>query len=218
MKMHGPLEINENIFELNNSIAEENRKLFNEKKVYAVNVMGAIGSGKTKLIETLAELLPLKSGAIAGDVVSDMDAKRFKAKQIPCVGIDTGKACHLDAHLVQHALHDLPLGEIDVLFIENVGNLVCPADFDLGEHLKIVVVSVSEGDDIIAKHPMIFRESHAVVINKVDIAKAVDASVEKMASDAIKLNPEFKVFRTSIKEGTGIKEIAAWIKGKAKKQ
>ncbi len=213
--MHGPLELNENIFDLNRRIAEENRKMLDEKRVFAVNVMGAIGSGKTKLIETLVEMLPLECGAIAGDVVSDLDAARFKAKKIPCIGINTGKLCHLDAHMVQHALHELPLEKMQLLFIENVGNLVCPADFDLGEHLKVVVVSVSEGDDIIAKHPVIFRESDAAIINKVDIAEAVEASVEKMAADAKKLNPAFKVFETSIKNREGIKEIASWLKERA---
>ncbi len=214
--MHGPLEINENIFSLNKRIAEENRKLLTEKKTFAVNLMGAIGSGKTILIEKLSAMLPFKCGAIAGDVVSDLDANRFKEKKLPCVGINTGKSCHLDAHVVQHALQELPLEKIDVLFIENVGNLICPADFDLGEHLRIVIVSVSEGDDIIAKHPVIFKESHAIIINKVDIAEAVNASAEKMATDAHRLNPNAKVFITSIKTGTGLKEIKKWLEEKIK--
>ncbi|MDP1553281.1 MAG: hydrogenase nickel incorporation protein HypB, partial [Methanobacteriaceae archaeon] len=144
---------------------------------------------------------------IAGDVISKFDAGRFEQYNVPVIGLNTGKECHLDAHLVEHAFHDLPLDEVDVLFIENVGNLICPVDFDLGAHMRMVVISVSEGDDTVEKHPLIFKEADLVVINKVDIADAVGADKNKMMDDVLKLNPDVQVIQTSLKTGEGFKEI-----------
>jgi hydrogenase nickel incorporation protein HypB len=123
------------------------------------------------------------------------------------VGLNTGKECHLDAHLVEHALHDMPLEEIDILFIENVGNLICPVDFDLGSHMRMVVISVTEGDDTVEKHPLIFQDSDLVVINKVDLASAVGADSDKMVNDVKQINPEVQVIKTSLKTGSGFDEV-----------
>lgn len=205
--------VGRDVFEINNRIAERNRKLFREKGILAINLMGAIGSGKTALIEVLSKRMKdYRIAAIAGDVVSDLDAKRLEKTGIPVVGVNTGRECHLDAHLVEHALEKLPLEEIDILFIENVGNLICPVDFDLGALVNIAIVSVSEGDDTVEKHPMIFASSNAAIINKIDIAEAVSADPLKMRDDALRINPDLKVFLTSIKTGKGLDEFIDWIK------
>ncbi|RLG56746.1 MAG: hydrogenase accessory protein HypB [Candidatus Hydrothermarchaeota archaeon] len=208
------VKIGHDLIKANKELAERNRRLLNEKKVIAFDIMGAIGSGKTSLIEYLIEELKKKGysiGVIAGDVISEIDARRFKKHGIVVKGVNTGKECHLDAHLVEHALEELPLDELDVLFIENVGNLICPADFELGSHVRMVVVSVSEGDDIVAKHPMIFRVAHAVIVNKVDIASYVNCDVDKMIEDAKKINPKIKYFKTSVKTGEGLKDFLNYV-------
>ncbi len=201
------VEIQHDIMLANKKLADRNQKILDKSNVFAVDVLGAIGSGKTSIIETLIEKMNYKIGVIAGDVISKFDAKRFEQYEVPVVGLNTGKECHLDAHLVEHALEDLPLDEINLLFIENVGNLICPVDFDLGSHIRMVVVSVSEGDDTVEKHPLIFKDADLVVINKVDIAKAVNADEEKMVSDARMLNPDVQVIKSSLKTGEGIDEI-----------
>ena len=208
------IDVARDVTQINRKIAERNKKTLAEQDVFAVDVLGAIGSGKTYLIEKIVGKIgkDLRIGAIAGDVISDADAGRLKKLGIPVVGLNTGKECHLDAHLVEHALDQLPLEKLDLLLIENVGNLICPVDFPLGSHRRIVVVSVSEGDDTVEKHPMIFLDCDLAIINKIDIADAVDASVEKMESDAKKINPKLKVIRTSLKNGTGLPEVIAWIR------
>lgn len=209
MNMHkiAEVEIQHDIMVANRKLAKRNQKILDKSDVFAVDVLGAIGSGKTSLIEALIQNMDHKIGVIAGDVISKFDAGRFQKYQVPVVGLNTGKECHLDAHLVEHALGDLPLDGIDLLFIENVGNLICPVDFDLGSHLRMVVISVSEGDDTVEKHPLIFKEADLVVINKVDIAEAVGADQEKMVQDVKKLNPDVAVIKSSLKTGKGLEEI-----------
>jgi hydrogenase nickel incorporation protein HypB len=201
------VEIQHDIMVANRKLAKRNQKILDKSNVFAVDVLGAIGSGKTSLIEALIQNMDYKIGVIAGDVISKFDAGRFQKYQVPVVGLNTGKECHLDAHLVEHALGDLPLDGIDLLFIENVGNLICPVDFDLGSHLRMVVISVSEGDDTVEKHPLIFKDADLVVINKVDIAEAVGADQEKMVQDVKKLNPDVAVIKSSLKTGKGLEEI-----------
>ena len=203
---------------INKKHAEENRKLFDGLGLTAVNIMGAIGSGKTIMIEKIVGELggEIRIASIAGDVVSDMDARRIEKTGIPVVGVNTGKECHLDAHMIEHAARKLDLAGVSLLLIENVGNLVCPADFDLGTHRSVVVVSTSEGDDIVEKHPMIFLISHVCIINKIDIAEAVGASVEKMARDALRINPKLAVFKVSFKTGEGVGALMAWVRDLAR--
>ncbi len=133
------VEVQHDIMEANRKLARKNQKMLDNNQVYAVDVEGAIGSGKTTLIEALIDSMDYNIGVIAGDVISKYDAGRFENHEVPVVGLNTGKECHLDAHLVEHAFHDLPLGDIDLLFIENVGNLICPVDFELGSHMRMVV-------------------------------------------------------------------------------
>jgi hydrogenase nickel incorporation protein HypB len=196
------IEVQEDLLAANRELAQRNRELLDESSVVAIEVSGAIGSGKTTLIELAAkELKDYRIAAIAGDVVASLDAGRFAKLGIPTVPLNTGKECHLDAHLVSHAIEKLPLDELDIIFIENVGNLICPADFELGAHARVVVVSVTEGDDTIAKHPAVFRKAQLAVINKVDIAAYVDADPERMAEDARKINPSLEVIQVSAKTG-----------------
>jgi hydrogenase nickel incorporation protein HypB len=204
---HIDVRIEKDVYDVNNRIAEHNAEHLKSHGVRAFDLLGAIGSGKTALIERLVPLLVKKqkrAGAIAGDVYGDDDFKRIRSLGIPAYNANTGKECHLDAHLVEHAIDHLPLDEIDVLFIENVGNMVCPTDFKLGAEKRIVIVSSTEGDDVVNKHPMMFRDCTIGVINKVDLAEAVGANLDRMESDIHRYNPSMKVFRTNLKTGDGI--------------
>ncbi|NOZ58138.1 MAG: hydrogenase nickel incorporation protein HypB [Euryarchaeota archaeon] len=202
------VEVQEDLLQANRELAERNRRLLEEKGVVAVEVSGAIGSGKSTLIElAVGELKQYRIAAIAGDVVASLDAERFRRLGIEVVPLNTGRECHLDAHLVGHALEQLPLEELDLIFVENVGNLICPADFELGAQVRVVVVSVTEGDDIVAKHPGIFRRAQLAVINKIDLASFVGADPEKMARDARRLNPELEVLQLSARTG---ENLSSW--------
>jgi len=195
------------IFDINNKIAMNNAKLLQKHGVRAFDLLGGIGSGKTALIEHVVPLLRernLSSAAIAGDVYGDDDFKRVEALGIPARNINTGKECHLDAHMVEHALDHLPLDSVDILFIENVGNMVCPTDFALGAEKRIVVVSSTEGDDVVNKHPMMFRNCSIGVLNKIDLAEAVGADLTRMEQDMHRYNPDMKVFLTNMKSGQGL--------------
>ncbi len=202
------------VLEVNSELARRNRDTLEKHGITAFNIMGAIGSGKTLLIEKTIERLgnSLRIGAIAGDVIARIDAARFEKHGIPTIGLNTGKECHLDAHLVEHGLLELPLDSLDILFIENVGNLICPADFELGEHKKVVIVSVSEGDDIVEKHPLIFSTADLIIVNKIDIAEAVNADADKMVSDARLINPRIDVLKMSLKTGEGFGEWVDFVK------
>ena len=207
------VEVQHDIMVANRKLARKNQRILDKDRVFSVDVVGAIGSGKTSLIEAIIDAVDYKIGVIAGDVISKYDAGRFENHNVPVVGLNTGKECHLDAHLVEHALHDMPLEDIDVLFIENVGNLICPVDFDLGSHMRMVVISVTEGDDTVEKHPLIFQDADLVVINKVDLAEAVGADSDKMVRDVKELNSEVQVIKTSLKTGTGFEEVIKAIDG-----
>lgn len=211
MHMIADVEVEKNIMDANKKLAHKNLHKLEDNGIFCVDFVGAIGSGKTTLVEEIIDNTDYKIGVLAGDVISKFDAGRIEKHDVPVVGLNTGKECHLDAHLVGHGLEDLPLDDLDMVIIENVGNLICPVDFELGSHLRIVVVSVTEGDDTVEKHPIIFQTSDVVVINKVDLADAVGADADKMVADAQKLNPNVKVIKSSLKEGTGLDEIIAAI-------
>lgn len=211
MHMIADVEVEKNIMDANKKLADKNLKNLEENEIFCVDFVGAIGSGKTTLVEEIIDNTDYKIGVLAGDVISKFDAGRIEKHNVPVVGLNTGKECHLDAHLVGHGLHDLPLEDLDMVIIENVGNLICPVDFELGSHLRIVVVSVTEGDDTVEKHPIIFQTSDVVVINKVDLADAVGADADKMVADAQRLNPNVKVIKSSLKQGIGLDEIIAAI-------
>jgi len=204
------INVGHDVFKENRKLADKNREILKKSGAFSVNIMGAIGSGKTTLIEEAIKALgsKYKVAAIAGDVIADMDASRFEKLGVKTIPANTGKECHLDAHIVNDLLKKNDLNGYDIVFIENVGNLICPTDFDLGEDMKIVVVSVSEGDDIVLKHPVIFKTSDLAVINKIDIAEAVDVNPETMVRDAKYLNPKIPVLLTSKRRE---ETIQAWV-------
>lgn len=203
------------ILEANDRIAEENRKRFDEAGVYVVNLMGAPGAGKTSLLErTIRELKPhLKLGVIEGDIVGSDDAERISALDVPVVQINTGGACHLDANMINEVLDEVPLKDLDLLIIENVGNLVCPAEFKVGEDVKMMVLSVAEGHDKPLKYPLMFRESSALVLNKIDLLPYMNTNINKMRNDSLALNPKLKIFEVSCTSGAGIDQWAQWLNG-----
>ncbi len=204
------MNIGESVFAENKKIAESNSEFFKKNNVRAFDFLGAVGSGKTMLIESLGELLMergIRVGVIAGDVAGDDDYKRFIKAGLQATNLNTGKECHLDAHLVEHALEALDLRSIDVLFIENVGNLVCPVDFPLGAEMRAVVISTTEGDDMVRKHPAIFRDTDVCILNKIDLAEAVgmDPNVVKRDFSAVNKNSPFLM--TNARDGEGIQEL-----------
>jgi len=204
------VDIEKDILSENRRIADENRKHLEDHGIVAFDFLGAIGSGKTLIIEKLVEELKAKgkrAAAIAGDVSGDDDYQRFVAHGIPAANVNTGKECHLDAHLVDHALEDLPLDNVDYLFIENVGNLVCPVDFPVGSHKRVVVISVTEGDDMVRKHPAIFAFSDVIVINKIDLAKVMEVDPKILERDARRINPAARIVMMDARRGKGIAEL-----------
>ncbi|WP_406661614.1 hydrogenase nickel incorporation protein HypB [Methanolobus sp. ZRKC3] len=202
------INVGHDVLKANTKLAEKNNKLLEKHGILAINMMGAIGSGKTTLIEKAIKALGgrYRIAVIAGDVIADMDAGRIAKLGVTTIPVNTGRECHLDAKLVEKALKSIDLKEVDILLIENVGNLICPADYKLGEHLRVVVVSVTEGDDIVLKHPMIFKTADVAIIHKVDIAEAVFASTEKMEHDVRELNPDIPVLTTSIHDSVSMEQ------------
>jgi len=201
------------ILEANDRIAAENRKLFNKAGVYVINLMSAPGAGKTSLIErTITELhRKLRIGVIEGDIAGTGDAQRIEKLGIPVIQINTGSACHLDANMINEAIVDLPLKDLDLLIIENVGNLVCPAEFKVGEDMKVMILSITEGDDKPLKYPLMFQESSALILNKIDLLSYTNADLEKIKKDSLSLNPNLKIFEVSCKTGQGIAEWTEWL-------
>jgi len=201
------------ILEANDRIADENRKRFKDAGVYVMNLMGAPGAGKTTLLErTIQALKPhLKIGVIEGDIVGTDDAERIGALNVPVVQINTGGACHLDANMISEVLSELPIRELDMLIIENVGNLVCPAEFKVGEDIKMMVLSVAEGHDKPLKYPLMFQESSALVLNKIDLLPYMNTDINKVRRDSLALNPKLQIFEISCTTGTGIDQWAQWL-------
>nr|WP_233739984.1 hydrogenase nickel incorporation protein HypB [Halovenus carboxidivorans] len=184
-------------------------RLTHDNDIDAVEMLGATGSGKTALIEQLVSRSPASErvGVIAGDVAGDDDARRYRDLGIPVADVTTGKDCHLDPERVGDALGAFELSRLDTLYVENVGNMVCPADFPLGATVRVVVVSVTEGEDVIRKHPLLFQACDLVVINKIDIAEAVGVDPDRMRADLREIDPECPVVLTSAVTGEGIEAL-----------
>jgi len=197
----------------NAECALRNRAFFAEHKTLCLNVISSPGSGKTTIISrTIRDLKDkVKIGVIEGDIKTDTDAAKIRETGAPAVQIETRGACHLSAQQVTGKLGAISAGELDVVFIENVGNLVCPSDFDLGEQGRVVVLSVPEGDDKPAKYPGTFAKANVLLINKIDLLGYVDFDLNKVIADAGKLNPDLKIFRVSAKTGTGMNEWYDWL-------
>ena len=205
------IEVITKILDKNDHEAAHNRAHFDDHGVLAVNLMSSPGSGKTTLLEKLAGMAPFRFGVIEGDLETNRDADRLKAKGITARQIQTGSACHLDAFMVHKALHDLPLDDLDVCFVENVGNLVCPASYDVGSHLNIVLVSVPEGNDKIAKYPVMFRAADLVLITKTDLLPYFDYDIESEKKEARRLKPNVDILEVNIHDDASIKRVADWI-------
>ena len=202
-----------NILDANDRIAEENRKLFDNEKIYVLNLMSSPGAGKTSLVEKTIEALQerYKIGVIEGDIQGSADAERIAKLGIPVVQINTGGACHIDGNMVREALPGLDLTQTDLLIVENVGNLVCPAEFKIGENVKVMVLSTPEGADKPAKYPLMFQQSEALIINKIDLLPYVDFDMEQAKRDALTLNRDIMIFEVSCKTSTGLKDWFDWL-------
>jgi hydrogenase nickel incorporation protein HypB len=205
-----------NILEANDRIAAEIRQSLDRHKVFCFNLISSPGAGKTTLLERTIEALAdkVRIGVIEGDITSSEDAKRIAKKGVKAVQINTDGGCHLDGGMILTALGQFDLSKLDLLIVENVGNLVCPAEFNVGEHLKVMILSVAEGDDKPLKYPVIFRESSVLIINKVDLLPHVDCSVEKIRKRSLKINPKLTIFEVSARTGEGIEAWTKWLKGK----
>ena len=203
------IELEENILRANQKIADENRDLLRKHGVTAIDIMGSIGAGKTSLIEKLVELLKnrYRIAAFKGDLTTTIDAEMIRRHGVEVVAINTGKECHLDANLIKKAVQRLDLNSLDLLLIENVGNLICPAEFPLGSEKRIVVVSVTEGPYMIVKHPFIFMDAQVVAINKVDLATAMGVELNKLKNDVGEVNPKTEVVFTNCRTGEGVQEV-----------
>ena len=195
----------------NDHEAEHNREHFESHSVLAINMMSSPGSGKTALLEAIADAAPFKFGVIEGDLETSRDADRTRAKGITAHQKQTGSACHLDALMVHHALNELPIADLEVCFIENVGNLVCPASYDVGAHLNIVLVSVPEGEDKVEKYPVMFRTADLVLITKCDLLPYIDFDIAHAKEQARKLKPSVDIIEVSIKDSKSIKNVIQWI-------
>jgi hydrogenase nickel incorporation protein HypB len=214
------LVVAKDILKANDQIAEDNRRRLESAGVFTANILGSPGSGKTALIEALAPYLKsrVSFGVIEGDLATSRDAERIEAIGVPVVQINTGGACHLDAGMVGSALDKIALEKTRFLFIENVGNLVCPAGYRLGEHLRLVVLSVTEGDDKIAKYPTMFSRIDTIVVNKIDLLQHVDFDLDIVKKDARVVAPEIDIFPLSAKTGENVKELADFICRKAEEK
>ena len=204
------------ILDKNNHEADHNRAHFDNHGVLAINLMSSPGSGKTTLLEKFADMKAFKFGVIEGDLETSRDADRIKAKGIPAYQIQTGSACHLDAFMVHKGLHDMPLKDLDLCFIENVGNLVCPASYDVGSHINIVLVSIPEGGDKIEKYPVMFRQADLILITKTDLLPHFDYDIEHERQEARKLKPNVDIFEVNIHDEQTVQNVIDWIKFKQK--
>jgi hydrogenase nickel incorporation protein HypB len=209
------IKVMKRVLDRNQDKAEEIRRLLRDKNVRMYNLISSPGAGKTTLLEQTCRRLmgSLRVGIIEGDVYTDRDARRLKQYGFPIVLINTEGGCHLDSNSIERALKEFNLDDMDVLFVENVGNLVCPSHFDLGETAKIAVVSTSEGDDKPIKYPMLFRDARAVILNKMDLLEYTNFNYEAFLKDLRQVNPTVPLFETSCTRGEGLEGFYEWLRG-----
>lgn len=214
------ITIERKILEKNDEIAMQNRDVFLEHGIFVLNLISSPGSGKTSILERTIERLGgnIRLAVIEGDVQTDLDARRIARYNVPAVQIVTRGGCHLEANLVRDALRNLDLAGVQLLVIENVGNLVCPSGFDLGETHKVVISSVTEGDDKPLKYPEIFHRASALVINKTDLLPYVPCDINVLRGNALRVNPSLKIFETSCTTGAGIQEWCGWLESQVSRQ
>ena len=204
------------ILDKNDHEAEHNRTHLDQAGVLGINLMSSPGSGKTTLLEHLADVAPFRFGVVEGDLETNRDANRLISKGIAAEQIQTGSACHLDAFMVHKGMHHLDLESLDVLFVENVGNLVCPASYDVGTHLNIVLVSIPEGSDKIAKYPVMFRQADLILITKTDLLPYFDYDLEGEKAQARRIKPNVDILEVNIHDADSIQAVAEWIEFKRK--
>ncbi|MBN1465747.1 hydrogenase nickel incorporation protein HypB [candidate division KSB1 bacterium] len=212
--MMSVVTVERKVLEKNDQVADIIRGQFKRQNIIALNLLSSPGSGKTTLLERTLELLSghIISAVIEGDVQTDIDAQRIAKHHVPVVQIVTNGGCHLDAMLVRDALAELPLDGVQMLFIENVGNLVCPASYDLGENYKVVIVSTTEGDDKPVKYPKMFRVANVCVLSKIDLLDHVDFDIDRFKAHARMINPDLLFFATSAETGDGFDKWTDWLR------
>lgn len=210
------IKVETNILQTNDEITEMNKKMLDEKGIFVVNLMSSPGSGKTSILEKMISKLKneIKIAVIEGDIYTRKDAERIEAQGVPVVQINTGGACHLDGEMIRGALDSLNLDAIDLLVIENVGNLVCPAEFEIGEDIKVSVLSTTEGNDKPLKYPLMFEKSGVVILNKTDLMEFTNFNKEEFYTDIKSLNANALIFETSCTKDEGVSEICHWVKEK----
>ncbi len=203
------IELNEDLIENNDKLAEENKQILLEKNVRAFDFVGAIGAGKTAIIESIVKKISRENNilVINGDVATRIDANRIEKHGVRSIQINTGRECALNSYHISQVLKNNDLNEVNLLFIENVGNLICPSDFILGVEKRIVIVSITEGPWVVRKHPMLFKFSDIAVINKIDLEDVIDVDIKEMVSDAREINPNLKIFVTSATTGENISKL-----------
>lgn len=203
------IELEVDILKENRRIAEENRRRLDSKKIVAIDIMGSVGSGKTSLLKAMTRKLKntYRIGVIEGDVTTTIDSDLIASEGVPAIQVNTGKECHLDANLIKKALDRMPLENLNLIFIENVGNLICPAEFPLGSEKRLVVISVTEGPYMVMKHPMMFLDADVVAVNKIDLAEAMEVDPKKLMADIAKINPKTIAVATSCKTNFGIGDV-----------
>jgi len=213
------ITIERKVLEKNDEIARLNRALIEGHGLFSINIVSSPGAGKTSILERTIERLrgSVRIAVIEGDVQTDLDAQRVARYGVPAIQIVTHGGCHLEAKLVQDALARLNLKELDLLVIENVGNLVCPANYDLGEALKVVVLSTTEGDDKPLKYPVMFRNASVLIINKTDLLPYVSCDLETVRRNALQINPQLRIFETSCTTQTGIPEWCRWLEERSRR-
>lgn len=207
------IKVIKDILSANKQIAERNRRLLDSNGVFALNLMSSPGAGKTSLIiETIKRLRgKVRIGVIEGDISSSLDAEKISKERVPVIQINTGGECHLDANMTSPALDNLSLGEIDLLLIENIGNLVCPAEFELGEHKKVLLLSIPEGDDKPYKYPLMFHIADVVLINKIDLLPYLEFDLEGFSRAVKRINQNTEIFQISCTTGQGIEAWISWL-------
>lgn len=205
------VEVEQDIMAHNQQFAEQNRQLFSQQNVIAMNLVSSPGSGKTSLLEKTLPLLDINQAVIEGDQYTERDAERIRRCQVDAIQINTGKSCHLDAHQIGHAFEKLDLYN-GILWVENVGNLICPALFDVGEQYRIVVLSVTEGDDKPIKYQEMFSQADCIIINKIDLLPYVDFNLDACKQTISQLSPNAAIFCLSVRSGEGMPEWLNWLK------
>jgi hydrogenase nickel incorporation protein HypB len=208
------IDLDRKLFEPNEIMASKNRELLDSHGIHAVDILGSIGSGKTSLIQQLVQNLSgrMRIASVAGDLTTTIDADRIREKGAAVVQANTGGVCHLDSNLVRKALESLDLEKLDLILIENVGNLICPGEFPVGAHQRMVVVSTTEGPYMVVKHPYILMDATVIAINKIDMAQPMGVDIQKLKKEALNIKPDLKVVFTNGRTGEGIDELALALK------